>query len=504
MKLIQQFINKSPQDKVWWILFALLIRGAIGIHLFVTQNEVYFNGIYDTTHSDAFLYLHSVENFLASGDYSPAHRMPGLGLLYFVLRLFLTVKQAINGIIIIQITTAAVSVYYLALTLFQITKNKAAFFFCYLLFLISPLCMAYEFHPMTESICTSLLIFYIYYIVQYHIFGKSKSLWIAGLCIGSAIFFRPVYLPLIALPFITVLIGSVSSIKDFPKLLKLFPVVLPFLLFDLLWINFNYQKQHKFIPLQPSMYVLQDNSIRLNLYDLLIAYGGDVVPWNDNAETNWFYNFNSIKTANSFEMENKFPFSNDLLNKTTTIDTFYRCKTLIHLYFDDTTGLNKDSINSQFAGLSKRMIGYLKKDYPFYFYVSKRLILLKKFVVNKGTYFLYPESFSELNLFQKAYKIIASLIYIGVMLLLPFGLLIVIWRSRKKIDHIYLWAPVIYTLTIFPLVLGFIEYKYISPAFPFMIAVSAVFLSYLFERFIGGRISHQGFVDSPKSDHTAN
>jgi hypothetical protein len=63
---------------------------------------------------------------------------------------------------------------------------------------------------------------------------------------------------------------------------------------------------------------------------------------------------------------------------------------------------------------------------------------------------------------------------------------------------------VIYTLTIFPIVLGFIEYKYISPAFPFMIAVSAVFLSYLFERFIGDRITHQGPVDSPKSDHTSN
>jgi hypothetical protein len=398
-----------------------------------------------------------------------------------LLRLFLSVKQAINGLIIIQIATAAIAVYYLALTLWLITKDKIAFLICYFLFLISPFCMAYEFHPLTESLCTSLLIFYFYQLVIYSIHKENKSLWIAGLCIGSAIFFRPIFLPLIGLPFLVWLLNNLKSNRNWKNLFGLYRVILPFLLFELFWVSFNYKKHQKFIPLQSSLFVLSEGSVRHNLFMLLIAYGGDIVPWNDGAETNWFYNFNSIKTANSFEMEKKFPFPESLLQKTNTIDTFYRCKTLIHQYQDDTTIVNKDSLRNAFAGLSQRMIVNLKKDYPFYYYVTKRFILLKKFAVNKGTYFLYPESFSQLNIIQKIYKIIASLIYIGAMIILPFGLILVIKRSIHNKDYVYLWSPILYTLIIFPIVLGFSEYKYISPAFPSILAVSSIVFAYLFK-----------------------
>lgn len=477
-------LSKLPTDNFFWIFIALVVRAILGVHLFVTQDEVYFKGIYNTMHSDAYFYLHAVENFIKMGDYTPDSRMPGLGLLYYVLRLFFEVKGAINGLIVIQLFTAAIAVYYLALTLWSITNNKKAFLFCYFLSLISPLCMAYEFHPMTESICTSLLIFYVYQLVQYHLHEQKKSLWIAGLCIGSAIFFRPVYLPLIALPLGYWLLGNFKLNFNWKKLISFYPVFIPFLIFDLIWINVNFKKHQKFIPLQPSLYILDEASVRINLFKLLAAYGGDIVPWNDGAETNWFYNFNSIKTANSIEMEKKFPFDESLLQKSTTIDTFYRCKTLIHQYFDDTTIVNKDSVRLAFVGLSNRMITRLESDYPFYFYITKRFVLFKKFVFNKGTYFLYPEGFSELNLIQKCYKIVASLIYIGVMIFIPFALLLFIIRTRHNKSYFYLWAQVLYTFIIFPFVLGFVEYKYISPAFPSIIAVSSLFFAYMLDKLI--------------------
>ncbi|HRG59214.1 MAG TPA: hypothetical protein PK323_09675 [Bacteroidia bacterium] len=474
--------SKLPTDKFFWISLALIVRAVLGVHLFVTQDEVYFNGIYDTTHSDAYYYLHAVENFIKTGDYHPSYRMPGLSLLFYVLRLFFSVKQAINGIIIIHILTAAVSVYYLALSLWLVSKNKLAFFICYFLFLISPLCMAYEFHPMSEPLCTSLLIFYFYNLIQYDIQKRNNLLWIAGLCIVSAVFFRPVYLPFIGIPFLIFALRSINKGIDWKNLIKLYRVVVPFIFFELLWVYHNYKKYDKFIPLQPVNFILPEGSVRYNLMQLLIDYGGDIVPWNDNSEINWFYNFSSIKRQNSIEMENVFPFPEELFQKTTKIDTLIKYKALIHSYIDDTIQTNKEAIRLEIDGLTQRMRANIKADYPFYFYVTKRFILLKKFVMNKGTYFLYPESFKDLNLFQKIYKIIASLIYMGAMILLPFGLILTIIRGKSNINYMYFYGAVIYTLIVFPFVLGYVEYKYISPAYPSILAVSSLFAAILLEK----------------------
>jgi hypothetical protein len=479
---MKSILNKLPTDKFFWIILALIVRSILGIHLFVTQDELYFKGVYDTSYSDSFFYLHAVENFIKTGDYNPSYRMPGLGLLFYVLRLFFSIKQSINGILIIQILTAAVTVYYLALSLWLVSKDKLAFLICYFLFLISPFCMAYEFHPMSEPICTSLLIFYFYNLIQYDIQKRTSLLWIAGLCIVSAIFFRPVYLPFIGLPFLIFAIRSVKNGIDWKGLIKLYRVVLPFLFFELLWVGHNFKKYDKFIPTQPVNFILPEGSVRYNIMQLLIDYGGDIVPWNDNAEINWFYNFSTVKRPNSIEMENVFPFPKSLFEKTTKIDTLVKYKTLIHTYFDDTTQANKEAIRIEIDGLSNRMRSNIRTDYPFYFYVTKRFILLKKFVWNKGTYFLYPEGFKDLNLFQKFYKIIASLIYMGVMILLPLGLIVTFIRGKSNINYIYFYGAVLYTLIIFPFVLGYVEYKYISPAFPSIVAVSSLVMANILEK----------------------
>lgn len=479
---MKSILNKLPTDKFFWIILALIVRSILGIHLFVTQDEFYFKGVYDTSNSDSFFYLHAVENFIKTGDYHPSYRMPGLGLLFYLLRLFFSVKQAINGILIIQVLTAAVAVYYLALSLWLVSKNKLAFLICYFLFLISPFCMAYEFHPMSESLCTSLLIFYFYNLIQYDIQKRNSLLWVAGLCIVSAVFFRPVYLPFIAFPFLIFGIRSIKNGVDWKNLIKLYRVVVPFIFFELLWVAHNFKKYDKFIPLQPINFILTESSVRYNLMQLLIDYGGDIVPWNDNAEINWFYNFAAVKRQNSIEMESTFPFPESLFKKTTKIDTLIKYKTLIHTYFDDTTRANKEAIRIEIVGLSNRMRSNIKADYPFYFYVTKRFILLKKFVMNKGTYFLYPQSFKDLNFFQKAYKIIAALIYMSVMIILPLALIVTVIRGKSNINYIYFYGSVLYTLIIFPFILGYVEYKYISPAFPSILAVSSLVMANILEK----------------------
>ncbi len=74
-----------------WISLAFIVKTGMfcfTISQFTIHSESY-GGAFLLASGDSFSYFDPVENLISNGHYADDHRMPGIGWIYFLLRLFL-------------------------------------------------------------------------------------------------------------------------------------------------------------------------------------------------------------------------------------------------------------------------------------------------------------------------------------------------------------------------------------------------------------------------------
>ncbi len=472
---------KKPKAWQYWIMLALLVKGGF-FYFDLSQNRYSeIESFWGSTGGDTNSYLMPIDNLLQSGRYDPDYRMPGYGIIYFLLGTIFNKAIACNIIIILQYIMGGISVYLLALTARSMFQSDTMYYLTYFSFLISTYTSLFYSVLLTESFCVSACIFYIFFLEQYLKSQMSKYLVWSGVFFSWMVFLRPVYLPLILLPWLMIFylyITQKSGVKLLVKALFLFS--LPFILSDGVWIVRNAFLHNRFIPLQASLlYPGTYESYRFELNRFLQSWGGSFIYWNPNAEIRWF-------GIGEHQVSGKKPLNDQNIIIPEYIYTtrfghkdLLEVKELIRKVKDEH---RLDSERQQYSNMiSERLRTYtesIRQETPFLYYIYARLILLKKFLIHSGTYNLFAKASHELNIIEFGIKVFYSLFYLLIVGcgIVGIGFLLIPLCTNSR----FLVAAVaVYPLIIFPIVLRFSEMRYFVPSYPFMLICSMYVISQL-------------------------
>lgn len=463
---IQQILFRAVDKPFYWMALALLVKLLIFLHGLHDFSDASIPGSWGASSADTPSYLYPLEQLIANGHYLPDHRMPGLALVYLPLRALLAMPAACNGLIILQYVLAAVSVYYLAKGAYLLSRSRALFYMVFYTFLISTYSNLFDYFLLSDSFCCSACIFCVYNLARYHGSLRGRHIFVAGLFFAWAVFLRPVFVffPLVMLWLLYRLVKEQKlGIKS--ALVSGLLFCSSFMALDGAWIARNYKVHSRLIPLGKSVFYEPVNNDYLGpLSDFVRSFGGDMVYWNPGAEIRWF-NFKARETAHLPPAKAELPA--DIYTTQFNKDSLLLLKKLIaQTGYGDSLTAGFSARNAAVGERCRRYAASVQAEKPFLFYVRSPLKVAWRFVFENGTYNLFNKIYSELGFLQKMLK----WFYAGLYLLMAIGsaLAILFFPYRSKL-FLYFF-PVLYTVAVYAIVFRFSEFRYLVPAYPFMVA----------------------------------
>ncbi len=494
--MLKQRLNKSflkdPSRWQFWVLIAFLCKGIIFIFLLYRNGESGLPGFRGIIAGDTGSYLIPIENLILHGSYAPDFRMPGYGILYMPYIFLFRRTIAFNLLIISQFIVASLTVYPLALTAKNIFKSNTLFYLTFYLFAISTYTNLFDSTLLTESFATSFLILSVFFLVKAIQIETKRSLnlFMAGLFLTEVIFLRPVFMPLIllfALVLFTCFFIDKSQKNSF---LNLTLFLLPFLVFDGLWVARNYSKYDKLIPATASIaYPKIMNSYYYPIYTLARSWGGSDQVWEPNAEIRWF----GINDGLEPQLHNvKVTLPSYIYTSKFNYDSLVILKKQLTVYIShesDTVAINSPEMKSLLSIIRGKCFLYansIKSEKPFLYYVIAPIMRIKTFLIHSGTPNLFLTLTSQLNPVAYTIKIFYSLIYLLVIGFGAIGMILLFKRSILFTPVVLITGIVFYTILIHPVILGMCEKRYFVPAYPFMLICAAYAISWAYKK-----ISHR-------------
>ena len=482
---IKDLLLKEPDKYKYWILIALVFKGI----LFVFNLSIFdptYGFIKQFTYGDFLpFYIDPIDNFIKNGIYEPDYRMPGYGFVYILLH-FLPKFFSLNVIIFLQFILDAITTYLLAKTIQIIFNSKRLFYLTFFAYLISTYVSLYNNHLSPESFTCSAIILSLYFFTKVFYQRYSNiNLFLSGIFFTWVIFMRPVYAPII-LAFVLILLIKYWKTKK-TLITSVFYFLVSFAVLDSAWTVRNYYKYNKILPLMTSVhYKGIEESYFADLIIFLSSWGGDFIYWNPSAEIRWFgiYEKNYEKRLNLSKQKAEMP--NYIYTSAFNKDSLLILKKYIALLSSDTCSNNSKVIYDSYLKTKfKEYTASVKNEKPFLFYVESRFILFKKFVIHSGTYNLFDKPFNDLNLFEKLVKLFYTSIYLFVLIVGFLYALFLLLRFSFDIKWL-IGISAIYSVTVFPIGLKMIEYRYLVPAYVFLL-FCAVLAIFSFITFINGR-----------------
>jgi hypothetical protein len=418
-------------------------------------------------------YYVPIESFVNGNGYYSFCRMPGLLPIYGPLYFLFGEVWGKTLVIVLQFLTSALSVYVLARTAELVFNNKRIFYISFFLYAISSFVSIWDHYGYSDSFATSFMIFTFYFFVRYAQERNLKHLFLSGAFMTWSLFFRPIN-GLVYGCFAFILF--ILLIKDFKLLIRAgFLFVLPCIVSIGIWASYNYHMHKRFILLQGSFsdcYVAALTNDHLAIRDLIIAWGGDFQEWSIGTEAEWFFS----KKMN-YKAKNFFTPS--------TYTSGYNLDSLINLKVAYDSIRSKvpppDSVKQALVNKIVRSAGAYKKSYQsehaFRFYILNRVKFLQRFMFPTRLDNLPFPKVSDMKLYQKLTKA-GYLVLLNLVSLL--GLIgIFVSFSRK---NLYVIIP-LSIVFIVACLLGFVEQRYLLPAYPFFCIYSAVTLEWIFNKF---------------------
>ena len=238
--------NFKISNYFFWISIAIIVKG----FFFWSQVYSHYNetkpllGYF--TH-DSAEYYDSMNSFYENGNYSPDIRMPGLGIIFLLLRGFFAKNLVLNIILILQWLISALAIYSLALTISRMVKKESVFYFVFFIFIFTHYVYLWNNFLLSESLCMSFFIFAIYYLNRFLELDKNKYLFFAGLFFTWSVFIRPVFLLFYGIAAIFLLVYFIRKKHGFKSILLHGIVFLMlFCVLDSVWIIRNLTVKNKF------------------------------------------------------------------------------------------------------------------------------------------------------------------------------------------------------------------------------------------------------------------
>lgn len=471
---------RNPYSPLFWILLGFIFKAIPFLAVILNHPYRDIPGIWGATMGDDSSYLAPIDNWLLHGAYSPDYRMPGYGVFYLLFRLIFGQAGACNGLIILQLVLAAISVYCLALTAQNLTKKVSAFYITFYLFLICTFSNFYDAYIGSESMCASMLIISVYFFSEYALKQQTKYLLLAGVLATWVLFIRPAFGGLFPVYCFIILFQKNKEIGIKIKRLILF--ILPFFIVESAWIYRNFGVHKKFAPFTSSgpFYPDQANTYLQPFFEFVQSWGGACTFSNKHVDLDWFqYHYPGKPFITEYDS-----LPDNIYTSTYNKDSLLRLKKMI-------LALQKPSLGTTMATqyqleLRTKFYQYklsFKRDKPFTYFVKAPFKMMGVMLCGPVAR-AYLDRGQSVPLIGKAITSFNYLIYFTILILGLIGSLFLIFQGFRQ-NYALLIIPFIplFTLLIHPYVFRFFDTRFLLPAFPFLIICAALSLQKIQEKY---------------------
>ncbi len=478
--------NKLRASTNWlfWIFCILVIRGLVlGFFLFQSYQlnpERIISGI-GVQQNDYYMFLGVVDNYFKTGVYELyegsneafAGRLPGYSMPYLILRYIFPQSISLGSLILLQVLLSVVSVYLLGLLSIKWFKTEKYFIPVILLFSISTYTSIFDLFTLAESFSVSAVIFGFYFLTNGLLNQRKSYLFFAGFFIAWAIFLRPflglliLFMPIIIFVY---LLKNHSHFRLFNSFKRVLLFVIPFIVFETIWIGRNYIEFNRFIPLETSLSESYGDfglygKAALGIRKLINSYGGDSAEFRDGSDAWWFHHATD-KELDSFHFP-EWIFEIEDVEKKSLIEI----RNLYHQSIQNQESELGQQANLKAETLALQLSDNIRSSAPVRYYIVNNLLRARRFIFTNGTYLLPLPSFSEMTILQKLIKLFYYALYFMVLI---FGLIgisarfvsIKDWRDLPLMLSVSLFLSLIIAVVF---VGDIIENRYFISMYPFLL-----------------------------------
>lgn len=479
MRLLHTFISNLMKYRVASILGLIVFKGihcAILIYLIDCISPSTHSSRLSVYAGDTFSYIGAMENFIQEGTYYftdgaekvkvYAGRVPHYGIPYYLFRMLFDVKTSLDLVVATQLILECISIYFLGLIIFRLTRTVYAFGAVVLLGCVASNVTMMSIMLVPESFSCSLLVLAMYYYTVYRAEKKMRHLITLAFLVAALTTMKSYYVLFYAL--IGWELWSHGNYNINAAVRPAIVLAIPLILLLAPWIVRNYQVHHKFIPLQVNIYAgysYKEADLAYRRY--LRAWGGDFISWEP-------------KHAGCYFIPSDVPCTFSLPDYVYTtqygpphVESIRQKFIQFHEHYTPAMDL---ALTREFDKMTENY----KSERPLRSYILSPLLLARQFVFHSGSYYLPIYSYSPCyHPVQLAIKLSQSLIYwIGLVVGIP-GLVLISFRRKGILFGALPWILII----LFPVSLGFAEARYFRTIEPILYLGVVYLLFEIGERF---------------------
>jgi hypothetical protein len=474
--------RRLPKIQIFIIL--LIIKTSTVLFLNFVNEKTYSNQYSKNTlfanlaSGDSEPYIVPIENFINTGEYffnvegkkEYAGRAPYYGSLYYLFRQFSDPYTSLDLLAILQIILECMAGVVMVSITLRITGSVGASNLTLLLFSLSTYQTDYTARIITESISASALIFFTHYFLRLFD-NKTPSLFFAsGFWLGIAVLLKPYLAPLYVL-----YLAHYDRKKNILVNIKFaFLFAISILLIVTPFTIRNFMKFNKVQPFS-SYYggaVVTEGDLAFRNY--LQSIGESIAYWDPDGAACLFTNA---------KVPCNFVFPDYVYTENTDSNDLKSASRIYIDYLNAKTPQKEIEVIKTFTFLTTDF----KHSRPFMYYVGAPMLLLKKFIIQKASYYI-PNPFTDYRAyFINAIKGLQYLLYYFITLTGLAG----IFYFMKKNKQIFVALGIIplYLIVFFPVVIRATEWRYWTTSHYLLLicAVSFVY-SYFFSKKVPGEI----------------
>lgn len=480
IKKIASIIDQiNPAEKWRWLMMTIFLKGAVFLFLafYFQKNwepEKVIAGI--AIHSgDTNSYLRPILDVVAGNGYTSICRMPGILPIYGPLAAVFGAKSAEAFLVIIQFLFASLAVYITARWAFELSRSKRAFLATLVLMSLSTFVAVWDHYIYMESFAVSALVIGLYLLHKASQSLKWSFIWGAGFLLAWCVFLRPILIMVLPIAALYVFFGYMTSLAWMSRVKRTLIFVLPLIVFVAAWSSYTKARTGERIFLQGSFEQCyrQMPEHHLHLRDLMIAWGGDFQEWSENTEFAWFIR----KKENT-----KFHFPDRVFTSAYNLDSLKVLRENYQLAAPetDTTSEVKALAMAKVIDSSDRFLKSFKEEKTLDFYLKNRALLLKKFIVPGHVDNLPFLSVNQMSPDQLVVKLWSVILFHLVFILGTTAAVYLFFTQMKS--YFLLSGVALATIFLLGPILGYIEQRYLVPAYPLLLICLVNAISFFFAR----------------------
>ncbi len=471
--------SRSFVKESWYLILVAIVVKALCFFLFafLTSPEAFWQGTFYVIRGDARDYLEPVNNLMKYGEHRTSSgfysiRMPGYTPVFLFFRFITSEVWAVNFTLFTQVIFSGLSCYVLALISFKLFNSKKIFFTTFILYTISTYVSIWDNFILAESFALSSMIFSFYLLLVAMEKQHLGLLFASGSFLIWCFFLRPFMIPLV-LPYCLILLiadKKNTSMKRRSKNILIF--LIPLIVAEGSWVLRNYLVLNEIVFTQTRISYNDGDSNSLDkglsskLYvgEFSSSFGGDHTFWNPRGTTYWFFNNSATK----------FDFPKELFNDTLTPELLLSVKEMcIKSESNLLTEGEKKAYDMQIKETLSNFMDTYKKEHPFHYYVTSRLIHLERFIFHSGVYNLPFPAFEQQTILQKCVKAFYSILYLTTFTFGLIACLFLLWLNRKRIVYLTFFLIPVYLVLLLPMVYKEHEYRFTALAYPGLVVALA-------------------------------